>query len=1352
MFHRFGPLKKQTSRASWLCCVLSLGNINMKKCIAPWAAALLLLSPLLNARELSEQERSIALLLSHLPSWSSSDALFDTTGGDQEIPGEDFIVRREVDGEGHVVRIRLLEARTRSSDGEVHVCWKEGKMRRVDVMEGQRLLVSHLFSYDDHGRLQKHTLEGNLSGRADEAVEQYSTDFAWDDAGRLKEIHEQEACTTKLFYPEAGRNVVVQQGPNWKLRHAETETDKTSEEIEDDGTDPDIANVTGISWRVWQRRHKVQGAETLIVGAYDPETHKDVVLRREERRGGRVEVFDGSGKLVYTTTGVEIPTGTGSLASATGTYKECQQFIDGLGRVKSTIFANSSVQRSFDIFGNVTSEKTDEYLPKKVRYTARGTPYLIEYPDGSSEKRTYTLAGHETHCLSRDGATTSRVVDCQGRILEEQGKSAQDWCMRYLYQGPRIAGWSTPDGSCTLQRDIFGRVVEVCLNPVARKPQRFCLQYDALDRPTQVIARGGEEWEWRSEIAVDESTVKYFYQSQETYPSVVTVIECRSGGRLLSRLQSFSDCDKVETVYDEQERVCKVRHYAGGHWHDALEKSYTPTSETTRYSDGTCVRQESQDSKNQDSGSRDSRKVTTWMSPNGQELLQETLERRSDETELKRRAGGITHTVLWKFGPDERVHAVIVDGVRRTEFEHGAQGRLVAKKLPSGKKLLYSWDDNGRLLRLWSDDKSVDYQFCYEEGRVSKIYDAIARTTVVRKYDACGRLIFDGEEKTACQVGFGDDGVIQSLLLPGGEKISYQSTHVIKEGALSWKVEAQAGSQRTVARPLPLCCRPKSIEHKDPLGSWKQEYTYDFLNQLVAEKGTFHLSYPFTACGEIAPSVGVTYDADGLPVTVGEGKHGRRMQYDALGRLIGVQCGRYEVRYRYDGLSRLREIVRKGPGIGKEVLSVLWYDDTELGVMRGGRIFELRVPTADMRRPVVIEVKNTAYIVETDGLGSIISLRDLAGHLAEVYRYSAFGDIRVYSPTGERMRRALSPWLFMGKRWLSQAGCYDFGMRRYCPTLRAWLEHDPVGHIDGPDDRQYVRNNPALFFDKDGLFPWPVDWEAVRQSLKKSLPLIATNVKKSITFSKSVLDWVGEFRSSFEDLIFSVIGRGQLKLAGYNPDHSDLGVAPGKAEPAKARITAINGILNGTEEITRSAAFISSTHGDVPVHYVYAATEGFTGDILRGVFSKAGFLTRPARMLVELWRSLLQEMGGAGGGGAIVHYAHSLGATDTLNALMAMTEAERRCIFVRTIGAPTFIPSDLCARVDHYISIKDGVPLIDVYRYFQSMWRSNPNVHFLPSDATMFFADHVIDCKTYRILLESLGQKFQEEYCRNMAK
>ena len=65
----------------------------------------------------------------------------------------------------------------------------------------------------------------------------------------------------------------------------------------------------------------------------------------------------------------------------------------------------------------------------------------------------------------------------------------------------------------------------------------------------------------------------------------------------------------------------------------------------------------------------------------------------------------------------------------------------------------------------------------------------------------------------------------------------------------------------------------------------------------------------------------------------------------------------------------------------------------------------------------------------------------------------------------------LSPWRFCGKRHeTSELGIIDFGFRFYHPKSAQWLIQDPLGESDSPNLYAYVKNNPACYVDRFGLF------------------------------------------------------------------------------------------------------------------------------------------------------------------------------------------------------------------------------------------------------------------------------------------
>jgi hypothetical protein len=204
----------------------------------------------------------------------------------------------------------------------------------------------------------------------------------------------------------------------------------------------------------------------------------------------------------------------------------------------------------------------------------------------------------------------------------------------------------------------------------------------------------------------------------------------------------------------------------------------------------------------------------------------------------------------------------------------------------------------------------------------------------------------------------------------------------------------------------------------------------------------------------------------------------------------------------------------------------------------------------------------------------------------------------------------------------------------------------------------------------------------------------------------------------------------------------------------KVRVTFINGILNTHGTMLQLLDIISESHGGVKVHYVFRPTEGWTWDILRGIMVRTtftlGFRSQHAHLLAKMWRELIQEIGGVGGGGIIVHYAHSLGGSETDRARELLSPEEQKMIRVVTFGSSTLVRNVGFQSVINIVSVNDGVssfflePLGHIRNYFDP----NSNVHLYGSffNAPYWPADHLLNGSTYKTILQDLGKQFLAEF------
>lgn len=256
------------------------------------------------------------------------------------------------------------------------------------------------------------------------------------------------------------------------------------------------------------------------------------------------------------------------------------------------------------------------------------------------------------------------------------------------------------------------------------------------------------------------------------------------------------------------------------------------------------------------------------------------------------------------------------------------------------------------------------------------------------------------------------------------------------------------------------------------------------------------------------------------------------------------------------------------------------------------------------------------------------------------------------------------------------------------------------------------------------------------------------NATSSIYASLNNFVWnIEEIESRLAERIHQSLGTVLLTMSGWHMFTPEAGTY-GKGEiNDKVRITMINGILNLPETCEESLDLISNAHNGTNLHYIFRPTEGWTWDLLKSLFVKIGYVSESSKLLAQLWKELIQEMGGTEGGGLIIHYAHSVGGTETYAASSLLTPEERKMIRIISIGSASMIPDTLGHEsVVNYVSLRDGVCLLDTHGYLNGLVSSESNVVFLGDLYGVPLVDHLMTMDTYRELIENLGKKFLEDH------
>ena len=235
----------------------------------------------------------------------------------------------------------------------------------------------------------------------------------------------------------------------------------------------------------------------------------------------------------------------------------------------------------------------------------------------------------------------------------------------------------------------------------------------------------------------------------------------------------------------------------------------------------------------------------------------------------------------------------------------------------------------------------------------------------------------------------------------------------------------------------------------------------------------------------------------------------------------------------------------------------------------------------------------------------------------------------------------------------------------------------------------------------------------------------------------------------YEEYSKAILGDWTYTASGFYRYPQRIGIYGNGEINDKVRVSLINGILNDPGDHMQNLDLFCDVHGGVNIHYVFRPYDGFTKDILRCTFVKAGWTSPQAYELAKMWKELIAEMGGVDQGGLIIHYAHSIGGTDTYRARTLMTPEELRMIKVVTIGSATLIPNQEFQSVINYTSLRDGVSQIfDLLSYMWGVMDPETEVVYLDSIWGLPMIDHMIANPAYNAVVRQNGAVFVEKYGR----
>lgn len=1044
----------------------------------------------------------------------------------------------------------------------------------------------------------------------------------------------------------------------------------------------------------------------------------------------------------------------------------------------------------------------------EFKYTLYGKPYFIRYPDGSEEYFEYDLEGRLTKEIAKNGTITHYILDDLGRTIKKQIFSKEGELLIETeagYSSSHLLYEKDAAGILTYYTyDALGRK-----KSVQKGEHLTTYQYDPLDRIASITEGGvkksyiydalnqvtGEKVESEGGELLTETFYSYDKEGRRTK------IEERKGDIFTSRETLFDTHGIPRVSIDANGNKIHSRLILdyineNGQKVASLETIDSLGQITIQIQDaqGRTVQVEKKDPFGNPI------QKTTYAFNGSGKLLQTT------HTLLD----GNEKTVAWEYDSLHRPTLFIegkgTEKEKKTQTVYNAVGQKASIIKPSGVSLFYSYDPLGRLSELSSSDRTLHYRYHYDLlSNPYLVEDLIFNTATEKEYSMHGEVLKEilGNGLSIRSI-YSNEGHLTSLTLPDNTSIdySYQGNRLekverkevdgktrylhsyryvcggyIENSSPIFDLEPVSYRYSSKGEIESINCHYQSeqlgydacgnlIEKSftDTLGEVKNHYSYDPLYQLTGEEGGFSNSYTYDSLYNRLSKNGNAYQYNALGELLSDQEN--LYSYDPCGNLTEIQSSRGTSTFTYDALDRLIHWSQGGSSYtfrydennrcllfqeGDRQKRILYAGQNDIGTFdEEGNALNLRIlgkgVGAEIGATVAIEIGEMIYAPFHDSRGNITALIDKRGNSFETYRYSAFGEEKIFR-AGEPATSSLNPWRFSSKRTI--LGYSLFGRRFYLPSLGRWLTPDPIGYEGGPNLYAYVSNNPLTHFDLYGLIEEGRSsfWQQAKGYISRALESFREGAKRAYERTRDIFHKAGGY---FKELTRDVIPLPVIKdvgcmighffehgtLRGYTPSWSGFHskyIQNEQKPPLRAHITLgfINGVKTSRQDSVEGADHISEVFGEVRVDQLYVADHGLSQNCLGVILGKCGITTCAVEKAVQGIRDMIRQVGGVGSDGLVLLIAFSQGGQVLSNAIDKLSKEESSMLGVATFGTAKIILDQGTRFAVNYIAKNDYIPAIsDTALYLRAKAGLVPNVHFVDPVESDWFG-HRFKSETY---------------------
>jgi RHS repeat-associated protein len=222
------------------------------------------------------------------------------------------------------------------------------------------------------------------------------------------------------------------------------------------------------------------------------------------------------------------------------------------------------------------------------------------------------------------------------------------------------------------------------------------------------------------------------------------------------------------------------------------------------------------------------------------------------------------------------------------------------------------------------------------------------------------------------------------------------------------------------------------------------------------------------------PSTTYTYDSNGNTQTKVVGSNTTSYTWDFENHLSSVTLpgSGGAVTFKYDPFGRR---IYKSSSTGTSIYA---YDGDNLieETNASGAVVARYTQTQNIDEPLAMLRGGATSFYHADGLGSVTSVSNGAGSLAQTYAYDSFG--KLTSSSGS----LTNPFQYTARESDTETNLHFYRARYYDPNAGRFISEDPISFTGGINLYRYVKNKPVNSVDPFGLnpgagaLPWWLWW------------------------------------------------------------------------------------------------------------------------------------------------------------------------------------------------------------------------------------------------------------------------------------